>query len=293
LPVYAPSTGEIRLLDWLDLPGLRIDAGYESGDVVPSFYDAMVGKLIVHAADRNAAINLLVEACDELLIGGIATNRAWLRSLLGMDEFRNARHTLVTAERVSVPRRPSSSLAHLATALLPDGEDESAWTSAGPFRIVSPARLAIHDADGDWNGRIEYQRHGNGWRPQVQGVTVELDSPAVVIDTDEGFEVSDATGRWLMRLGPLPRERADAAQADGALRAPMPGTVVAVNVTPGQAVSAGEVLAVMTAMKMEMTLAAPFDGVVTSVGCAIGDLVDSRQVLVIVTPGGESEAADG
>jgi acetyl/propionyl-CoA carboxylase alpha subunit len=68
----------------------------------------------------------------------------------------------------------------------------------------------------------------------------------------------------------------------------MPGTVVAVNVLAGQTVSKGETLAVMTAMKMEMTLAAPFDGIVTSVGCAVGDLVGSRQALVTVAPASES-----
>jgi acetyl/propionyl-CoA carboxylase alpha subunit len=207
--------------------------------------------------------------------------------------FRAARHSLATAEQVSVPREPSASLAHLATALLPDERAGTAWESSGPFRIVSPATLAIHDIDGGWSERVEYHRREFGWEPALAEVSTEIDSPAVVIDTDEGFEVNDATGRWLMRLGPLARERADEGLADGALRAPMPGTVVAVNVTPGQAVSEGEVLAVMTAMKMEMTLAAPFDGVVASVGCAVGDLVNSRQVLVTVTPNEESEAADG
>jgi acetyl/propionyl-CoA carboxylase alpha subunit len=210
-----------------------------------------------------------------------------------MEVFRAAHHTLATADVVSVPREPSASLAHLASALLPEESTGSAWESAGPFRIVSPATLAIHDIDGGWSKRVEYQRREGGWEPTLADALPEIDSPAVVIDTDDGFEVNDATGRWLMRLGPLARARADEEQADGALRAPMPGTVVAVNVTPGQAVSEGEVLAVMTAMKMEMTLAAPFHGVVAGVGCAVGDLVSSRQVLVTVTPHDESEAAGG
>jgi len=289
---FAPSPGEIRLLDWPVLPGLRIDAGYESGDIVPSFYDAMIGKLIVHAADRDGAIDLLADACDDLLIGGIATNRAWIRSLMGMDDFREARHTLATAEQVSVAREPSSSLAALASAILPDNGD-SAWASSGPFRIVAPASVAIHDANGGWSGRVEYTRGEAGWQTVVDGTSIETDAPAVVIDTDDGFEVNDATGRWLMQLGPRSRAEVAEEQTDGALRAPMPGTVVAVNVTTGQAVQQGDVLALMTAMKMEMALAAPFDGVVASVGCAVGDLVGSRHVLVTVVPGNESEARNG
>jgi acetyl/propionyl-CoA carboxylase alpha subunit len=127
----------------------------------------------------------------------------------------------------------------------------------------------------------------------VAGGENALDAPAVVVDIDGGFEVSDPSGRWLVALGPLPHQHASDEIADGALRAPMPGTVVAVNVTPGQHVRKGEVLAVMTAMKMEMALAAPFDGVVASIGCAVGDLVGSRHVLATVTHRTESETIDG
>ncbi|MEX1158308.1 MAG: biotin/lipoyl-containing protein, partial [Thermomicrobiales bacterium] len=294
---FRPSPAEIRLLDWPDLPWLRVDSGYESGDVVPSFYDSMIGKLIVHAPDRETAIARMAEACDELLIGGIATNRPWLRALMELDAFRAARHNLSTAETVEVARQPAAALTWMAAALLPSGENESAWSSSGPFRVVAPAILALHDADGGWEGRVSYRLVGSEWQPVVAGHSDDdggtTDTPAVVIDTDDGFEVSDPSGRWLMRLGPLPLLHEREVATDGALRAPMPGTVVAVNVAPGQAVSEGEALAVMTAMKMEMTLAAPFDGVVASVGCAVGDLVGSRQVLVTVTPQLESSVLDG
>lgn len=287
---FAPSPGEIRLLEWPELPGLRVDAGYETGDVVPSFYDAMIGKLIVHARDRKAAIDLLAEACDALLIGGIATNRAWLRQLTLLDAFRNEQHTLATAGIVEVARKPTTAFAQLASTLLPEDTRGSAWSSAGPFRIVAPATLTMHDEDGNWEARLTYGRSGSTWRPALDGSDDATNAPTVVIDTNDGFEVSDPSGRWLVQLGPLPRQHAGEAASDGVLRAPMPGTVVAVNVAPGQPVSKGEVLAVMTAMKMEMALAAPFDGAVASVGCAVGDLVGSRQVLVSVTPNVESEA---
>ncbi|HEX5167333.1 MAG TPA: biotin/lipoyl-containing protein, partial [Thermomicrobiales bacterium] len=290
---FAPSPGEIRLLDWPSQPGLRIDAGYESGDVVPSFYDSMIGKLIVHAHDREAAITALADACNNLLIGGIATNRAWLLALTQLDAFRSTTHSLATAARVEVPRRPVSALSQLAVSLLPDDPGGSAWATVGPFRIVAPACLALHDPDGRWEGRVIYASQESGWAPILEDDADATDLPAVVIDQGEGFEVSDPTGRWLVMLGPLPRQQAGAETADGSLRAPMPGTVVAVNVTPGQRVTKGEVLAVMTAMKMEMTLAAPFDGIVTGVGGAPGDLVSSRQVLVTVAKDAESEANDG
>jgi acetyl/propionyl-CoA carboxylase alpha subunit len=67
-----------------------------------------------------------------------------------------------------------------------------------------------------------------------------------------------------------------------AIRAPIPGMVVAVPVSAGQAVSAGEVLLVLESMKMENELRAPQDGTVQAVNVAPGELVSAGQVLAVV-----------
>jgi biotin carboxyl carrier protein len=68
-------------------------------------------------------------------------------------------------------------------------------------------------------------------------------------------------------------ERGHAADDDAALSAPMPATVVSVNVESGQRVKRGDVLATLEAMKMELVVRAPRDGVVGRVSCTPGELV--------------------
>ncbi len=84
--------------------------------------------------------------------------------------------------------------------------------------------------------------------------------------------------------GPARTERSADQARDAALAAPMPATVVATRVEPGQSVRTGDVLVVLEAMKMELTIRAPRDGVVGAVRCRPGDLVQPGVPLVTMQP---------
>ena len=88
--------------------------------------------------------------------------------------------------------------------------------------------------------------------------------------------------RWIFadgQVAQLPIADPDAApgrpqtHGEGTVMAPMPATVVAVNVTVGQPVKRGDTLIVLEAMKMELPIRAPHDGVIAAVHCATGELV--------------------
>ena len=70
--------------------------------------------------------------------------------------------------------------------------------------------------------------------------------------------------------------------AGEAVNAPMPGTILKVNVEKGQAVKAGQVLVVLEAMKMENEILAPQDGTVTQVVVSKGSTVDTGAALVVI-----------
>ena len=76
-----------------------------------------------------------------------------------------------------------------------------------------------------------------------------------------------------------PAPAAAAPVAGEAVTAPMPGNILKVNVTAGQAVKEGDVLVVLEAMKMEIPVVAPQDGTVASIDVAVGDAVEAGAVL--------------
>ncbi|MBZ0136479.1 MAG: acetyl-CoA carboxylase biotin carboxylase subunit [Planctomycetes bacterium] len=70
---FMPSLGYIEAFEPPEGKGIRVDAGYHTGDSVTQFYDSLTAKLIVHAGDRNAAIELAKRALREFMIVGVAT----------------------------------------------------------------------------------------------------------------------------------------------------------------------------------------------------------------------------
>jgi acetyl/propionyl-CoA carboxylase alpha subunit len=72
-------------------PGIRVDTHIEAGDRIPADYDNLIAKLMVHAHDRDAAIDRLRRALDETEIGGVQTTLPFHRVVAASDAFRDAR----------------------------------------------------------------------------------------------------------------------------------------------------------------------------------------------------------
>ena len=83
-----PSPGTITHLRFPDGDGVRVDTGIESGDEVTPYYDPMIAKLIVHAADRPAALARLDDALAAVEIEGIKHNTPYLQRLVADPDFR-------------------------------------------------------------------------------------------------------------------------------------------------------------------------------------------------------------
>ncbi|MEO1048177.1 MAG: biotin/lipoyl-containing protein, partial [Pseudomonadota bacterium] len=138
------------------------------------------------------------------------------------------------------------------------------------FRLNAPQKRTVLLEAG--NGPIE-TRIPDDWIDDIWSSDATPTS-ALVSSKGNVFAISQYT----------PHGEGAASAADGAILAPMPGKVIAVDVSEGDAVTAGQRLMVLEAMKMEHALTAPFDGTVTGLEASEGGQVQVEAVLCVVEP---------
>jgi acetyl-CoA carboxylase biotin carboxylase subunit len=88
---FLPDTGKLEMYQPPKGPGVRVDDGFESGMDIPIFYDSMIAKLVVHAANRDAAIARLCRAIDEYYIKGIKNTLQFGKWAVQTEQFRNGK----------------------------------------------------------------------------------------------------------------------------------------------------------------------------------------------------------
>lgn len=94
---FAPAPGTITAWNPPSGEGIRVDTHVEAGYVIPPFYDSLLAKVIVHAADRNAAIEKMIEALRGFGVGGVPTTIPMHLRVLGSEAFRTGRYDTTTS----------------------------------------------------------------------------------------------------------------------------------------------------------------------------------------------------
>jgi propionyl-CoA carboxylase alpha chain/3-methylcrotonyl-CoA carboxylase alpha subunit len=278
-----PSSGflpSIGTLEHFRLPEdlVRVDAGVEEGGEVSPFYDPMIAKLIAHAPTREGASDLLAQGCSEVEVWPVKTNAGFLARCLDHPDFIAGEVDTGFIEarlEALAPAPPPSAhaLASAAMAAVLDEEDRAPepWTHLTGFRLNAPPA-----------GAIKLYLDG-----QALDAPLAIDDlPGDVLLTDAGeIVVFDAGEAFVLTTRPPAKDAAHGGGGDGAIRAPMPGKVVAVAVCVGDKVARGQPLLTLEAMKMEHALTAPFDGEVESLAVSVGDQVSEGTVLARLTAG--------
>ncbi len=321
---FAPSTGTLTTLSLPD--GLRIDSGVEEGDAVTPFYDPMIAKMVVHAADRETALTQLATALDRVAVEGVQTNRAFLTALARNPEF----------EQMQVHTRWIDGKLEELTQASPLARPDL-WKAAAAVLFVASSRS---DASANpWENRDTF----TGWRLGLGGDVMEAGQRVTLTDaadTSEELRVGpikaadtytvlsesgDAMslamreftpGRWRISKGddvflidarlqagviemdtpegrlvfrpaaPLAFAGGDAA-ADRAVVSPLTGMIADIKVADGQDVAEGDVIAVMESMKLEISIRAATAGIASNISVSNGDMVDRGQVIAEILPSEE------
>ncbi|MBB3045560.1 acetyl/propionyl/methylcrotonyl-CoA carboxylase subunit alpha [Nocardioides soli] len=275
---FLPQAGRATYVRWPDggvetgasAPSsttVRVDQALESGQVVSTAYDPMLGKVIAHGATREEARSALVDALDATAILGLTTNTGFLRVLVASDEFRDATIDTTWLDRHDVPAPDPAEARRLAAwaVFRARPEDDGPFRSDG-FRLgAAPAPVVI-----DLDERVRL----TGPEPH--------DLPVADVRSDR-VEVVHQGQRFVFERPDVFGDHA-ADPGDGVIIAPMPGTVLDVRVAEGDRVEAGQVLLVLEAMKMELSLKAPFDGTVDGLAASTGSQVALGATLMEVQP---------
>jgi len=301
-----PAGGRLLAFAPPEGPGIRNDAGVETGDEVSLHYDPMLAKLIVSAPDRDAAVFRLRRALHDYSVLGVPTNLPLLRRIAGHPAFSAGETTVRFLEehRLTEPE-PEPEVPRDAVLLAAAGE-LSRHTSgepfdAGPWRNLGAARLCYRAGEKEYvveagrtgGGRLNLrlegletvvevlsEQEGEGWMHAV--VDGEALTAGLAFD---GLDALITLGAESYRLAKPPPPDVDGAGPGDAdspaagLTAPMPGTVVKVLVGEGDEVQEGQLLLVLEAMKMEQPVAAPHAGRVASLPFGEGALVPGGAVL--------------
>ncbi len=300
---FLPETGTLVAWEPADL-GVRYEVGVAAGSIVSTSFDPLIGKVIAHAPTRNEAAAALALALERSTIQGVTTNRDVLVAILRDDEFTAGNTTTDYLERVSVPARRELSERERELAVV-CAVVEAEHATRESARVLTtfpsgwrnsrmPPQQRIFDVRGDEvlanytadaSGAISFGDGARGWRLPTGNIEATYrDGTGLFGNVRRDGSRWWVHGPWgdvaVVEKSLFPSTEIE--EEAGSLHAPMPGSVVSVEVAVGDKVRKGQTLVVLEAMKMEHPIGCPEDGVVSEIKVSAGDQVERGALLVVV-----------
>jgi acetyl-CoA/propionyl-CoA carboxylase biotin carboxyl carrier protein len=237
---FLPAPGPVHVFKPSSGPGVRVDSGVQSGDVISGAFDSLLAKLIVTGASREEALERSRRALDEFEVAGLPTVLPFHRAIVRDPAF--------------APQ---------------DGH---------PFSVYT--RWIETEFAGDlepWSGETAEQPEPEPRHTvvvEVGGKRVEVSLPTKLIAAGSG---TPSAGHAPKRRT---ASHAVATATGDSVTAPMQATVVKLAVGEGDQVVKGDLILVLEAMKMEQPLTAHKDGTIADVNAHVGATVSSGHLLL-------------
>jgi acetyl-CoA/propionyl-CoA carboxylase biotin carboxyl carrier protein len=237
---FLPAPGTVTVFAPPSGPGVRLDAGVESGSVIGPAWDSLLAKLIVTGATREQALRRAARALSEFTVEGMATAIPF--------------HHAVVTDPAFAPELSGSDAPFTV---------HTRWIETEFVNEIKPFAVPA-DADTDDE-------------PGRETVVVEVGGKRLEVSLPVSLGMSLA--RTGLAAGAKPKRRAakkSGPLASGdTLASPMQGTIVKVAVEEGQEVKEGDLIVVLEAMKMEQPLNAHRSGTVKGLSAEVGASVTS------------------
>ncbi len=237
---FLPAPGVVADFRPPSGPGVRLDSGVESGDVVAGAFDSMLAKLIITGKDRTQALARARRALGEFVIDGMPTVLPF--------------HRAVVADEAFAPKNPRQPFTV-----------HTRWIETEFVNNIPPYAGVVAGAPEPAGER--------------QSVVVEVGGKRLEVVLPGGLSLGGGGATKKKAPRRSGGAKAGAAASGDALTAPMQGTIVKIAVEEGQAVEAGELVVVLEAMKMEQPINAHKAGTITGLTATVGETVTNGAVI--------------
>ncbi|GAA2940235.1 acetyl/propionyl/methylcrotonyl-CoA carboxylase subunit alpha [Glutamicibacter bergerei] len=239
---FVPTPGTITKMSLPTGPGVRVDSGIEAGESVSGNFDSMISKLIITGATREIAAARARRALEEFKLEGMATVLPF--------------HRAVMSDAAFVPESGPFKV-------------HTRWIETEFATVIEPHPLPMAEAE-EADERTSVTVEVAGKRLEV---TLPSSLGSVSATADKGAKKKRKPGR---------KAGAAAAGNSAELRSPMQGTIVKVAVANGDTVAAGDLIVVLEAMKMEQPITAHRAGTVQGLEVSPGESLSSGAVIASI-----------
>lgn len=239
---FVPTPGTITKMTLPTGPGVRVDSGIEAGESVSGNFDSMISKLIITGATRQIAAARARRALEEFKLEGMATVLPF--------------HRAVMSDAAFVPESGPFKV-------------HTRWIETEFATVIEPHPMPMAEAEE---------------ADERTSVTVEVAGKRLEVTLPSSLGSVSATADKSAKKKRKPGRKAGAAAAGNSaeLRSPMQGTIVKVAVANGDTVAAGDLIVVLEAMKMEQPITAHRAGTVQGLEVSPGESLSSGAVIASI-----------
>jgi acetyl/propionyl-CoA carboxylase alpha subunit len=303
---FLPTTGTIALWHTPDIEGLRFDSGIETGSNISIFYDPMISKIIAHGSSRPDTLRKMSYALRQTVCLGTTTNHAFLLHVLEREDFAQGDYDTHFIARKIGEWKNNFSQDHIHKALCAatvfhwhQNEQNRTQLRHVPslWRNIFFAPAFVRFKIGAEEYTVSFSVSQLHIELKIGEYVFHASEPMWIDNTfsfllngiKEKFNIANTPDKIFIQhydfsqieVEKVPRfPISGKEQVKGGYMSPMPATVVKVLVRPGEAVSDGQSLVILTSMKMENTIVANENGTVEEIFVSEGENIEAGKLLL-------------